>query len=292
MLLTEIVAMAGETAAPPGQQAYTTPGTYTWIAPAGVTSVSVVVVGGGQGGSRKYACAPCTENRTCRGSSGRGGHLSYKNNISVVPGSSHTVAVGSGGAGRTQTGFCCGIAGGNSYFINTSTVNARGGGGDSAGQPANAGDVSAVGGSGNNCTACSQGAGGGGAAGYVPNGEGRGGGSGGSGPGQNAPTGSGGGGGGDGGNQYTNAGGSGGGGVGILGLGSTGNRGNGGGGGSCGASGQAGPTNNGGNGGAYGGGGGASSLSGTQGGNGGSGAVRIIWPGTTRSFPCTGTGDQ
>ena len=32
-----------------GQQAYTTAGTYTWIAPAGVTSVSVVAVGAGGG---------------------------------------------------------------------------------------------------------------------------------------------------------------------------------------------------------------------------------------------------
>ena len=34
------------------QQAYTTPGTYTWTAPAQVTSVSVVCVGGGGGGER------------------------------------------------------------------------------------------------------------------------------------------------------------------------------------------------------------------------------------------------
>lgn len=33
-----------------GQQEYTTPGTYEWVAPEGVTSVSVVAVGGGGGG--------------------------------------------------------------------------------------------------------------------------------------------------------------------------------------------------------------------------------------------------
>ena len=32
---------------PAGQQAYTTAGTYSWVAPAGVTSVCVVCVGGG-----------------------------------------------------------------------------------------------------------------------------------------------------------------------------------------------------------------------------------------------------
>jgi len=35
-----------------GQEAFTTPGTYTWIAPAGVTSVAVVCVGGGGAGGR------------------------------------------------------------------------------------------------------------------------------------------------------------------------------------------------------------------------------------------------
>ena len=34
----------------PGQQEYTTPGTYTWVAPATVTAVSAVAVGGGGGG--------------------------------------------------------------------------------------------------------------------------------------------------------------------------------------------------------------------------------------------------
>jgi hypothetical protein len=36
--------------AAPGQQAYTTAGTYSWVAPVGVTKVSVIAVGGGGGG--------------------------------------------------------------------------------------------------------------------------------------------------------------------------------------------------------------------------------------------------
>jgi hypothetical protein len=40
-----------------------------------------------------------------------------------------------------------------------------------------------------------------------------------------------------------------------------------------------------------GGGGGAYSGNGPQGGAGGNGAVRIIWPGTTRQFPSTNTGN-
>ena len=33
--------------AAPGQNIYTTPGTYSWTAPAGVTTISVALVGGG-----------------------------------------------------------------------------------------------------------------------------------------------------------------------------------------------------------------------------------------------------
>ena len=36
---------------PPGSQSYTTPGTYTWVAPVGITSVSAVAVGGGGEGT-------------------------------------------------------------------------------------------------------------------------------------------------------------------------------------------------------------------------------------------------
>jgi hypothetical protein len=68
--------------APPGQTAYTTPGTYSWVAPAGVTSVSVVAVGGGG----------ASENPPTTG--GGGGGLRYRNNISVTPGASYTVVVG------------------------------------------------------------------------------------------------------------------------------------------------------------------------------------------------------
>ena len=53
-----------------GSQSYTTAGTYTWIAPAGVTKVSVVAVGGG---SNNFS--------HCNSSGGGGGGLGYKNNI-------------------------------------------------------------------------------------------------------------------------------------------------------------------------------------------------------------------
>jgi hypothetical protein len=57
---------------PVGQQAYTTAGTYSWVAPAGVTSVSVVVVAGGGGGGGGG------------GTGGVGGALRWGNNIAAV----------------------------------------------------------------------------------------------------------------------------------------------------------------------------------------------------------------
>jgi len=201
--------------APPGQQAYSGKGTsYTFVAPAGVTSVSVVTVA--------TACIS-------------GGALSYKNNISVTPGSSYCVGIG--------------IANVASYFINTCTVRATG----RTGRTGDGGGNGGIGGEG-----------GGGAGGYAGNG----------GNGSiccSSPQNGAGGGGAGGGNCV------GGGGVGLLGQGTNGAVS--GGGGSGGTSGGAI------NGGVYGGGGVASGL------NGASGAVRIIWPGTTRSFPSTCTGD-
>jgi hypothetical protein len=70
--------------AAPSSITYSTPGTYTWTAPAGVNHVSVVAIGGGGGGT---TCNP-----------GGGGGLTWKNNISVTPGTGYQVVVGSGGA--------------------------------------------------------------------------------------------------------------------------------------------------------------------------------------------------
>lgn len=94
---------------PSGQVAYTSAGTYSWVAPAGVTSVSVVAVGGGgAGGSGTY------NNGQARGGSGAG--LGWKNNISVTPGQSYTVVVGKGGNAAIDPD------GTPSYFINETTV--------------------------------------------------------------------------------------------------------------------------------------------------------------------------
>lgn len=248
-----------------GQQAYTTAGTYTWVAPTGVTSVSVVCVGGG--------------GRSSSTNGGGGGSLSYKNNITVVPGNSYTVVVGAGGLNAPN------VNGEASSFNSISCVAGGGTAGDSngAGGVKGAGDGGGNGGPGGSAV-YSYGSGGG-AGGYS--------GVGGSGSGSGAPNfasggiqgtaGSGGGGGGGSSGQNTYTDGGGGGGVGILGEGANGAAR--GGGGSGGASG----TSTSGTGALYGGGGGA--FTGTVNG-GANGAVRIIWPGDTRLFPATNTGDM
>jgi len=230
-----------------GQQAYTTAGTYSWVAPAGVTSVSAVVVSRGAAG---YAYLPCEWVRV----GGRGGTLAYKNNISVTPGSSYSVVVG-------QSGFP------QSSFVDSSTVYAQTGCapvGDGGGMGGNGGYI----GNYNSCYPTS-GVGGGGAGGYSGAG------------GSVGASGSGGGGGGG----TDGSTGTGGGGVGLLGEGASGGV-NGGGSGGANSSGTTG--------GAYGGG----SASGPSNNCGsevfttpGGAAVRIIWPGNTRSFPSTNTGD-
>lgn len=70
---------------------FTTAGTFSWVAPTGVTSVAVAAIGGGTGGSNN-----------CYGGGGGGGAV-YKNGLSVTPGNSYTVVVGAGGAGRSSS---------------------------------------------------------------------------------------------------------------------------------------------------------------------------------------------
>ena len=240
-----------------GQQTYTGAGSYSWTAPTGVTSVSVVAVGGSlyNGGGAE---------------SGAG--LGYKNNIAVVPGSSYTVVVGPA----------------DSYFISTSTV--KGGGAASTTGGTFFGDG---GGTGGNTFSSAQGGGAGGYAGEggSASGAGAGGGGGGGGTVSSGIQGSVGGGvgllgqGSNGaagaaaqqpsypGTSYTFGGGGGSGGT----NGGTSYR-------TVDAQGNMGPVTLGqpGN---YGGG---SAAGGT---NPGAGAVRIIWPGDTRAFPSTNTTD-
>lgn len=254
-----------------GQISYTTAGTYSWLCPTGfdaTVSVSAVCIGAGGGGS------------------GGGGGLGWKNNIAVTPGTSYTVVVGAAGWPGTP--------GGDSYFINATTI--KGGGGVSG--PGNGattgagaaggtrvGDGGGTGGSVPTKTSTTTYGGGGGAGGYSGNG----GAAGYSSIGAGGTGGAGGGGGGDSGSTFsgevlTGAGGS----VGLYGEGASG---------AAGAQGAAGSTwaGSGGNGSVviggttvagYGGGGGVwynDSYAGTVGG------VRIVW-GAGRAFPSTNVG--
>jgi len=248
-----------------GQQEYTTAGSYTWVAPAGVTSVSIVAIGGGgSGGLSRHG--------------GGGSGLGYKNNYSVTPGASYTVVVGA--SGYISAGNLNGVDGGDSYFVSTSVV--KGGGGGGNGAPGTyTGDGGGNGGSGvGSGTNYPNWSGGGGAGGYSGNG--------GDGSGNATSAGSagagGGGGGGGGGNGCA-----GGGGVGRYGEGSSGAGGAAGGSGSGGGGGSSGTNGSYNVGGVFGGGCGQAS-SGNQH-TGGKGALRIIWPGNVRQFPSTQTGD-
>lgn len=247
-------------ALPPGQQAYTTAGSYSWVCPAGVTSVAVVCVGGG--GNRSSDTPYDT-------AGAGGGALAYKNNITVVPGNSYSVVVGARG-----TYAATGTAGGSSSFTAGFGTCTAGGGSPSGPTSGGAGGTRSGtfdgGGSGGNGggSNSSNGTGSGGAGGYAGNG-----GAGDNGTGSGGGAGSGGGGGGG---RYYGLGG----GVGILGQGSNGTYPA-----SYGSGDQSGGAGSGGSGVTYGGGGV------NTGSAAGGGAVRIIWPGTTRSFPSTNTGD-
>ena len=236
-----------------GQQAFTTAGTYSWVAPTGVTKVSVVAVGVGG----------WYNNSASRNGGGGGGGLGWRNNISVTPGSSYSVIVGaevganSCGTPSSFAGATYGYGGGQASSCGTGGV---GGGylGDGGGYGGAGGSTGGTGGA--------NGASFGGSGGYT--------GAGGAGANQGtANGGDGAGGGGGGGASRTGAGGNYGGNVGILGQGA-----NGAGGrsnicccpyGQSGSGGRAGAN---------------FSVS--------KGAVRIIWPGCSRSFPSTCTGDK
>lgn len=270
----------------PGSALYDTVGTYTWIAPVGVTSVSALAIGGGGGGGGGYG-----------GGGAGGGGLGYRNSYAVTAGTGYTVTVGAGGNGG-GTPFITGTSGGQSLFVgsaagavgygggqgNGGSYGTGGSGGSYAGTGGGAGGTGGTG-------AGNEGGGGGGAGGYSGNG-----GNGGGYYGVNGTAGSGGGGGGGNGGSYYNyccgntivyTSGGVGGSTGVLGQGINGT-----GGGNTGS--PAGNFNYG-----YGGSGGGigyyqqltcfpyvvyfGGSSGTK------GAVRIMW-GTSRSFPSTSAG--
>lgn len=229
-------------------------GTNNWVCPAGVTSVSFVMVSGGY------------SNNNLNGNFG--GRLGYVNNHPVTPGASYTIVVDNSPGGSTPSVVAFGRTL-TTASSDTGTFTAKFSGGAGGNGRIEGEDI--------------LGGGGGGAAGYSGNG--------GAGAAHNgsATAGAGGAGGGGGRGSGLAFSGAAGGGVGILGEGASGAAGavgTGGGGGSGGA--------NGGNedaaGGQFGGGPGGSAYNSFI--NGGQGIIRIIWPGDARLFPSTRTADE
>jgi hypothetical protein len=253
------------TLASSGETIFTSPGTYNWTVPEGVTTVHAVAVGGGGGGGLYSGLGRV---------SGGGGGLGWKNNIPVTPGEQITIVVGVGGGLKT--------VGGDSSFGNGLVIGEGGSAYTSAPQTGSygnkesggyVGDGGGRGGSASFSTYTQNRAAGGGAGGYTGNG-GRGriisssdrlmgkGGSGGGGAGGGAGS--------SGGEGYA------GGGVGLYGEGENGIYA----GDVAGAGGSGGSAGNVYVGGSFGGGGG----DGETNSRGGHGAVRVIW-GQNRSFP-------
>lgn len=96
---------------------YSPSGTYTWVCPAGVTSVLVECVAAGSGGGFSGLT----------GGSGGGGGAYAASTLTVVPGNSYTITVGKGGSGGIQSSQTSATAGGDSWFGSTTTVLAKAG---------------------------------------------------------------------------------------------------------------------------------------------------------------------
>jgi hypothetical protein len=105
---------------------YTNTSSGTWICPANVTSVQVECWGGGGAGGSAYK--PVSGNAF--GGGGAGGAYAKKNSVTVVPGTSYTIAIGSGGVSAISPSLTT-VSGGDSWFGIGSLTNclAKGGAG-------------------------------------------------------------------------------------------------------------------------------------------------------------------
>ena len=80
--------------APPGESVYNDNGNYSFTVPAGVSSISVYLCGGGGHGPNDMGG---------QGSAGGGAAIAYVNNIAVSGGDVFTVIVGAGGTGGSSS---------------------------------------------------------------------------------------------------------------------------------------------------------------------------------------------
>ena len=102
---------SGGAAVAAGSQTWTTPGTYSWICPSGVTAIAIHMIGGGGSGCMGGGGTPVS-------GGGGGGGVYINDSLAVVPGTSYSVIVGAGGAslpGTITTGTP-GRSGGASSF--------------------------------------------------------------------------------------------------------------------------------------------------------------------------------
>jgi hypothetical protein len=116
------VLFAGAAPGVTGHEEYTTPGTFTFTVPSGVTVIKCIIVGAGGGGG-------AVNGSTNAGTGGGAGGYS-EGNYSVTPGAAITVVIGAGGAG--------GSGGGNGTAGSTTSIGSLlqatgGGGGNSNG---------------------------------------------------------------------------------------------------------------------------------------------------------------
>jgi hypothetical protein len=110
-------------------QTYSTPGTYTFTVPAGVTTVTVKAWGGGGGGGH----SDDGNSGQSSGGGGGGGGGYRTGTFTVSGGQIITVVVGGGGVGANDDGEA-GTSGGNSSAAHSSgTITANGGAGGGAG---------------------------------------------------------------------------------------------------------------------------------------------------------------
>ena len=121
-----------------GEVTFAIPGTVNWTVPAGVSTISAVVVGGG--GGAVYNGLPNEDV-----SSGAGGGLSWVNRISVSPGETITILIGAGGRGASnENSTFGGTGGGSTVTVKGNTVcSAVGGGRGTIGSAATGGANSA-----------------------------------------------------------------------------------------------------------------------------------------------------
>jgi len=143
----------------PTIESFTSVGTTSWTAPAGVTSVEYLVVGGGGGGGNGYDSG---------GGGGAGGGMVLTGTLSVSPGNSYTVTVGGGGTGGADTRANNPGTDGSSSIFDSITATGGQGGYGSRTAPGGAG----VGGAAQNSNITSGRAGNGGAGGNAGGGGG------------------------------------------------------------------------------------------------------------------------